>query len=40
MFEFATYWDILEFKFLILFVTLGLAVALTQWLYKKNKGKK
>ena len=39
MFEFATYWDVLEFKLVLLFVTAGIAIYLGQKWYDKQKGK-
>ena len=39
MFEFATYWDVLEFKLVVLLVTGCLAVYLGQKWHDKQKGK-
>lgn len=35
-----TYWDVIEFKFFLLFVTSVAAVYIGNWLYDKTKGKK
>lgn len=35
-----TYWDVIEFKFIVLFVTTVLAVYIGNWIYDKTKGKK
>ena len=40
MFEFATYWDVLEFKLLLLLATGYLAIHLGQKWHDKQKGKK
>ena len=32
-----TYWDVIEFKLLVLFLTLLAAVWIGNWLYKKDK---
>ena len=34
-----TYWDVIEFKFLMLFVTAVAAVYIGNWLYDKTKKK-
>lgn len=33
----STLWDIIEFKFLVLFVTVILAIIVSNWLYDRNK---
>ena len=40
MFEFNTYWDVLEFKLVVLFITAALAIYLGSKLHDKTKGKK
>jgi len=35
-----TLWDIWEFKFIVLFITIALAVWLGNWLHDKSKGNK
>lgn len=37
MFEFTTVWQLLEFKLIVLFITVGLAIVLSGYLYKKDK---
>ena len=32
-----TYWDVIEFKFIVLFVTVVAAVLVGNWLYDKTK---
>ena len=39
MFHYETYWDVIEMKFIILFITGALAIVLGNWLYKKSKEK-
>ena len=34
---YSTIWDILEFKFLLLFITVAAAVLVGNWLYDKRK---
>jgi len=35
----STLWDIIEFKFIVLFITVVLAVLVGNWLYDQNKKK-
>ena len=34
-----TYWDVIEFKFIVLFTTTVVAVWLGNWLYDKSRRK-
>lgn len=37
MFEFSTYWDVLEFKIIVIGITVFLGVLLGNYLHKKIK---
>ena len=40
MFTYETLWDVYEFKFVVIFISVCVAIVLGNWIYEKKQRKK